>query len=272
LIRNGTLVAASILTLLAAVARADGDYASPTEDRMRMSLGVMQVGASTSLQVDSSSGAAGTYINGENTLGLDKTQYDPKFQAEVRAGERNRVRIDYFALDRSNTRTLTGAPLAFGDAILLVGDPVLTDLSFRDFELTYGYSFVRNATVEVAGTVSVNAIDGSARLRVATATRHVDSRQDFAGPYPNPGIEATWVLSKRFYLDGRAQFLRVSVDHLSGSLGLYELDALYRLRPNISFALGYNMVRANLASRQASEGGLFQFDTQGPQLFVRVAF
>jgi hypothetical protein len=62
------------------------------------------------------------------------------------------------------------------------------------------------------------------------------------------------------------------VDHLDGSVGIYELDALYRLRPNISFAMGYNVFRASLISRQTKQAGFFNFDSKGPEIFVRIAF
>ena len=44
------------------------------------------------------------------------------------------------------------------------------------------------------------------------------------------------------------------------------------MRPNVSFALGYSMFRANLMSRQTKQAGLFNFDSSGPEVFVRVAF
>jgi hypothetical protein len=47
-------------------------------------------------------------------------------------------------------------------------------------------------------------------------------------------------VSKRFYVDGRAQYLKVNISNLDGSLGIYELDVLYRYRPNVSFAVGYS--------------------------------
>jgi hypothetical protein len=62
------------------------------------------------------------------------------------------------------------------------------------------------------------------------------------------------------------------VQNLDGSLGLYEFDALYRLRPNIAFGVGYNIVKANLASTKSTESGFFDFSTKGPEVFVRVAF
>jgi hypothetical protein len=89
---------------------------------------------------------------------------------------------------------------------------------------------------------------------------------------PTIGLDSTYVLSKRFYLDARAQYFKLAVDHLTGSLGFYELAALYRLRPNISFALGYTAAKATLASRQTRTSGQFDFDSKGPEFFVRIAF
>ncbi len=269
MIKNGMAVAA--LALIATLAHAD-DYLSPTEEKVRLSLGIMHMSSSTDIRLDSSQGVMGTPVNAENEFGLDRSDIEPKFQAMVRVDERNRLRFDYFTLDRTGNTTLQGAPILFRDVILQTGDPVQSTLNLRTFGITYGYSFLHTETYEVAATVGINSTDITAEARVATETRHVDQREDAAGPLPTLGLDATYVLSKRFYLDGRAQYLRVSVDHLDGSLGFYELDALYRLRPNVSFALGYNVVRANLVSTKISQSGYFDFDSKGPELFVRIAF
>jgi hypothetical protein len=264
--------AAVLLSVFATGARADGDYLSPTEDRVRISLGVMQTSATTTFQQDTSAGNPGSVINGENMLGLDRRQTDPKFEVEIRAGERNRLRLDYFSLDRNDTKTLTGAQLNFGNQTLLIGDPVQTDLSIRAFGLTYLHSFVHNDRLELASTVGVSDIDVDSQLRVATATRHVYISHSVAGPLPTPGIEATWVLSKRFYIDGHAQYLRGGLHQIGGSLDAYEINALYRLRPNISFALGYAGFQSRFYSRRPGDAGFAELDAHGPQLIVRVAF
>ncbi len=80
------------------------------------------------------------------------------------------------------------------------------------------------------------------------------------------------MISKRFYVDARAEYVKANVDDLRASLGFYELDAFYRLRPNIAFAAGYNMVRAHLFSAQTTQAGYFNFNTSGPEVFVRVSF
>jgi hypothetical protein len=265
---NGVVLAA--LMLVATLAHAE-DYLSPTEERVRLSLGVVRLSNDTNLQLDSSAGVPGTAVNAEDAFGLDKNDYAAKIQAMVRVGERHRLRFDYFSLDRSDPTTVT-QPIIFRDVVLLPGDPLNSDLSIRTFGISYGYSFLHNDRYEVAATIGVNDTDISARARVQTQARHVDQSEDQAGPVPTVGLDATYVVSKRFYLDGRAQYLRVRIDQLDGTVGIYELDALYRLRPNISFALGYTMFRASLESAQAKQSGFFNFNSKGPEFFVRIAF
>jgi len=261
---------ALLATLLAGAAQAE-DYLSPTEERVRLSLGVAHLDSNTTVQIDSSAGVTGTLVNAENNFGMDKSDFEAKFQIMLRVGERNRVRFDYFSLDRTGSTTLN-QDILFRNVELLPGDPVNSNLSIDVLSVTYGYSFIHSEKLEVAATLGLNVTDVSARARVNTPTRHVDQTEDQAGPFPALGLEATYVISKRFYVDGRAQYFRANIDDLDGSLGFYELDALYRLRPNISFALGYEFAKAHLLSAQASKAGLFNFSTKGPEFFVRVAF
>jgi hypothetical protein len=142
----------------------------------------------------------------------------------------------------------------------------------RTLGINYEYSFVHRERFELAATIGINDTDISARARVATQTRHVDQQEDQAGPFPSIGLDTTYVLSKRFYVDARAQYFKAAVDHLTGTLELYEFAALYRLRPNVSFALGYNATKADLVSRQPKDSGSFNFDSKGPEFFVRIAF
>ena len=258
------------LALFATLAQAE-DYSSPTEDRVRLSLGVARYSNNTDIQINSTADIPGTPINAEDQFGLDKSDYEAKIQAMVRVGERHRLRFDYFSLDRSGQTTVT-QPIVFRDVVLQPGDPLNSDLSIRTFGITYGYSFLHSDRYEVAATIGINDTDISARARVQTQARHVDQTEDQAGPIPTLGLDATYVVSKRFYFDGRAQYFKVHINNLDGSLGIYELDALYRLRPNISFALGYTSLRAHLNSTQPRQSGLFNFNSSGPEFFVRIAF
>lgn len=259
------------LALLAGIAHADGDYASPTDDRVRVTLGAMHVSTDTTLRVDSSTGVQGTTVGGENQFGLDPSDYEPKFQVMVREGERNRLWLDYFTLDRTGSAVIA-EPIVFRDVVIQPGDPLQSELDLRLLTLTYGYSFWHSEKVELAATLGISAVQIQATAKVATDAVHLDQSEDEAGPFATPGIAATWAVSKRFYFDGRVQYLSLHVKDLDGSLGIAELDALYRFRPNVSFGLGYTEVKAHLASVKTDNSGLFDFNTKGPEFFVRVAF
>ena len=258
------------LVQVAAPAHAD-DYLSPTDERVRLSLGAEFLSNTTNMRLDSSAGLPGTPIDAESALGLDSSDVEPKFDAMVRVGERHRLRFDYFTLDRTGQTTLT-TPIVFRDSLLLVGDPVDTNLSLRSLGINYEYSFIHREKFELAATFGISDTDLSASARVATATRHVYQTENQAGPLPTFGLDSTYVISKRFYIDGRAQYFKLSVDHLTGTVEYYEFAALYRYRPNISFALGYTSAKADIDSRQTKTSGYFDLNSKGPEAFVRVAF
>jgi hypothetical protein len=268
MIKNG--LAVLTLALMTTVAHAD-DYLSPTNERVRLSLGFMHVSSTTDIRLGSNAGAPGTQVNAEHVLGLDGSDFEPKFQAMVRAGERHRLRFDYFTLDRTGQATV-GAPIVFRDVVLQTGDPVQTDLSIRSLGITYEYSFIHREKFELAATFGIHDTDFSARARVFTQTRHVNQTDDQAGPVPTIGLDSTYVISKRFYVDARAEYFRVAVAHVTGSLGFYDLAALYRYRPNVAFGLGYTATKANVTSRRTNNLAYFNLDSQGPEFFVRIAF
>ena len=83
--KNGVGVA--VLALFATLTHAE-DYLSPTEERVRLSLGIVRVSNNTDLQIDSSTGVPGTPINAEDQFGLDKADYEAKIQAITSALER----------------------------------------------------------------------------------------------------------------------------------------------------------------------------------------
>jgi hypothetical protein len=269
-----TVLGASVLcvSMLGAAARADDGYLSPTEDRVRLSLGIVEVGSATQLRVDNAAGTAGTNFDAESDLGLDRHDLEPSFAIMVRGGENNRLQFDYFTLDRSATKTLTLGPSAYGDVTLLNGDPVQTQLDMRLLGITYGYSFWHSDWLELAATLSVNDAQASNQIRVDTATRNVYARQDLAGPVPTLGLAATWVVNRHFYLDGGARYVKLAIHHDEGSLGIYELDAVYRFHPNVAIALGFEDVHADLMTRRTGDNDFFRFDFRGPQLLLRVAF
>ncbi|MGA2776427.1 MAG: hypothetical protein ABSF94_02645 [Steroidobacteraceae bacterium] len=272
MINNSKILVGVSLTLIASAALADGDYFSPTDERVALSLGVVHLSSATSMRVDNSAGTAGTTFNGESDLGLDSSDVEPKFEAAVRTGGTTRLFFDYFSLDRSDTKVLASGPAAYGDVVLLAGDPVQTDLNLRVFGVGFGHSFLHFEKFELTGIIAINDTELNSSVRVQSATRHVYDSQSLAGPFPTPAIALTWAPFRHFYFDANAKYMKISVDHLSGTLSVYDADVFYRIHPNVALALGYSDTRVNLVSRQQADQGAFVLESKGPELFLRVAF
>jgi hypothetical protein len=268
---GGAALGLALLALLAPLAHADGDYISPTDDRLRVSLGVMKVSSSTTIRADSTTGVTGTVLDGESQFGLDKSDYEPQFEVMMRAGTRNRLWLNYFTLDRDGS-TIVQEPISFRDVVLQPGEPLQSELDLRVLTITYGYSFWHSERLELAATLGISSVQIDAQAKVATEQVHVNETETAAGPFPTPGIAATWSLGRHFYLDGRVQYLNLHINDLDGSLGLGQIDAVYRFHPNVALALGYTEVKAHVDSTKTSDSGLFDFDSKGPVLFVRVSF
>lgn len=271
MIRNSKGLLSLALALSSSAALAD-DYFSPTDERVAISLGIVHVSSTTTMRVNNSTGTAGTTFNGESDFGLDSANFEPKFAAAVRAGDRTRVFFDYFTLDRNDSKVLAAGPVAFGNAVLNAGDPVQTDLSLRVLGLGFGHSFLHGEKFELTGLIAVNDLQINSSVRVQSPTRHVYDAQSVAGPFPTPGIAATWAVSSRVYVDATAKYMKLSIDHLDGTMSIYDFDVFYRVHPNVALALGYNAIRVDLVSRQSADQGAFQLESKGPELFVRVAF
>lgn len=251
-------------------AQAD-NYVSPTDARVSLSLGFMHVSSSTTLRADTSARTLGTSLNGEQAFGLDAADFEPKFQAIVRVATRHRLSFDYFTLDRSGNGTANEI-IQFRDVTFLIGDPLQSKLSLRTFGITYDYSFWHSEKLEIAASFGVHETDISAMLKVQTPTRHIMQSNDQAGAVPTLGLDSTWVISKRFYVDGRIQYLSVHLNNFVGSLGFFTFDALYRYRSNLSLGVGYTAVKADISSINSSQAGRFDINSKGPEVFFRVAF
>ena len=260
--------------LAATLAHAD-DYLSPTDERVRLSLGVdARVERPPTCSWTAARVCRARRSTRRTILASTRSTSSPRFQAMVRVGERHRLRFDYFTLDRSGQTTITGSPIVFRDVILQPGDPVQTDLSLRiarhqlriflhasrAIRTGRHHRHQRHRHLGPRPRVHANPARGSdARIKAGPfpdprSRRHLRGEQTILFRCPRPILQS-W---RSITSTERSSF--------------YELARLYRLRPNVSFALGYTAVRADIDSRQTTKRGFFNFNSKGPEFFVRIAF
>ena len=156
--------------------------------------------------------------------------------------------------------------------VLQPAEPLQSELDLRMLGITYGYSFWHGEKLELAATLGVTSVEIAAQAKVATEAVHINQIRGHRGSLSDSGHRRDVGAEQALLPRRRAQYLSLTSWKFDGSLGMGEIDALYRFRPNVSFAVGYTEVKAHLSSNKTHESGLFNFNTKGSEIFIRVAF
>jgi hypothetical protein len=280
-------VAAVILGVPTAPAFADRDHdpnsgaplpphqhetASPITDHFYVRGTFYDPQLKTNLRVDPSfaaPGVTGTPVNGEKDLGLPSRLQQGRVEFMFRLRERSKVRVDYFEADRSGSKVLAN-DVVFGNQTFAAGQLTQTSLDWRQFDITYTYSLVRNDRFEVGTGVGVYFIQVDAIGQVPAKNQ----RQEETGatPYPALPLDLTWCISSRWAATARGAYLKARLNGFRGWYADIHEDIQYRWNPNFAIGLGYSTIRTSLTRHGGSFPGVFALSINGPEAFVRFSF
>lgn len=262
-----TLVACLAMALVGAAEAAPAP--SPITDRFHLRGTYFSATAATDVRLDPAAGSPGTELDAERDLGLDDQIDQGRIELMFRLRERNRIRVDFFKLDRFGAETLT-RQVVFGDEVFDIDDTVVSSLDLRMLGFTYTYSFVRRESFELGAGLAIHLMETEASGAVPTEFRGEQEAQ--AGALPSLALDLAWRLSQRVSVAARGQYFSASVEEFDGAMGDYHLDVQYRLRPNLALGVGFSSISLALESRDADRPGRFDLKTRGPELFFRVSF
>lgn len=243
--------------------------ASPITDHFDLRGDFFAPSVSTDFRVDGATGTPGTPLSAEKDLGLDGKIDQGRIELMFRLRERNRLRVDFFRLQRDGDKKLD-RQVTFGDAVFNVNDRVISQANWDTMGFTYTYSFLRRDRFELGAGIGVHLLEAEARGEVrARSERQVASG---VGAFPTIAVDGTWRISKRFALTARGQTFNATVGNFSGSLSDYHADLQYRWRSNLALGLGYSSLRYNLKIDTSSFTGFVNLSARGPEFFVRISF
>ena len=262
------LIAASAPFIAAHVGAAE-NYASPIDDRFRLTAGALLASTATTLRLDGAIPNSGTLINAEDDLGLADKNTLADVEIMIGMRERHRVRLNYFKLDRDAAQPLARQLLIRGDTYN-VNDFVESSFDVRMLSLTYSYSFLHKPRIDLAGSFGLNVLEFHARALLRA--RSLDQSEDEAGPFPTIGLDVLVPLSTRFYVEARAEYLKVSIQDFDGSAENLHAGFVYRWRENLAFGIGYRKFDINATSNSVGDTGKFELNNSGAQAFVRMSF
>jgi hypothetical protein len=250
-------------------AHAQDTMISPVEDYFRLSAGLLSASAETEMRLDADDGTEGTLVSGEDDLGLRDQGEMGDVELELRIRERHRLRFNYFRLDRSASQIID-REILFGDDIFDAGDLVDSRLDWREFSITYGYTFLRRARFEAYGTFGLHLAEVRAFGEVDADDIREEENQVF--PIPALGIGTLVRISDRFHVEARAEYLSVSYEDVEGELLDLRGSVIYRFNRNLALGAAYVFTKREVEATEIGDSGFFDLRHDGPELFLRATF
>ena len=247
---------------------------SPITDRFYIRGSFFDPQVRTNLRVDPSfagPGVTGTPVNGEKTLGLPGRLRQGRVEFMFRLRERGRLRVDYFEADRSGSNRLT-SDVAFGNVTFAAGQTTQSSLDWRQFDITYSYSLLRNGRFEVGTGLGIYFLQVDAIGEVPGQFPPQRQEVSAATPFPALPLDLTWRISSRWAATARGAYLKATLSGFHGWYADLNEDLQFRVNPNFALGLGYASVRASLTRRGGTFPGKFIMSVSGPQAFVRFSF
>ena len=225
----------------------------------------------TNLRVDPSGppGALGTWVSAENDLGLPERLHQGRVEFMFRLRERGKVRVSYFESDRSGSAVLAH-DVVFGDQTFGAGQLTESSFDFRQFDITYTYSFVRNSRFEIGSGIGVYFLQVDAIGHVPA--QNLRNEVSAASPFPALPLDLTWRISGRWALTARAAYLKATLNGFHGWYADLHEDLQYRFGPNFAVGFGHTALRTSLTRSGGSFPGVVDMSTSGPEAFVRFSF
>jgi hypothetical protein len=242
---------------------------SPIEDRFAMRASYFQPDMTTQLRYDVSPTQQGTPISAEDTLGMDDRLNQAVLEMMVRLRPRHRLRADYMKFSRDGSAPL-GDIIDFGNDTFLADELVESSIDMRLLGLTYTWSLLRLPRAELGLGLGVHLVEAKGTAEVPA--RSEGEAFSVTGPLPTFALDGTVMLTKRFSLNARVQYLAPTIGEVSGSFTHYHADVQFRAWPNLSFGLGYTGYTARVDSTDSAFTGRFVMKARGPELFARVSF
>lgn len=219
---------------------------------------------------------AGTSIDLESDLNLNKHKTLPQISAGVRLGGGWSLLGEYYSLSRSGS-TAVSRDLVFDDVVYPSGAQVDSSFDSTIYRAVVGYSFVRDENTQIGAAIGLHAtkfdlqLRGEARIGEATVSGE-QRRRDFLAPLPTLGVFAAQKIGQDVTLSARGDYLSLKIDDYKGRLFNGEAAVTWRFSKNVGIGAMYRYVNYRVDVDKDRWVGRLQYRFSGPALFLRVGF
>ena len=227
-------------------------------------------------------------IDVEDVLGVDDGKVVAWAGVSWHFANRHSIELEYFFLNRSNTRSDTFAPpIQIGDFFIEDGQ-ISTSYDTDIARLTYGFSAIRsdrtdlqlktglhlaslNTGVKLSGSVCDPTTTPSMPPGCPTAGVGVDSL-GVSTPLPHVGVSYGYALSPTVAFSAAAMGFAVKLGSIDGSIIEIDADVVWQPWRNIGFGVGARYFRTSVDSTGSELNGSFKLEHFGSTLYMQAVF
>jgi hypothetical protein len=236
-------------------------------DKLRVSLGGFYADTNTSVRVDANT-ALGADVNFEDLLGLSNRKLVGEANMYWRFGERWRLGVDYFSINRSGNRTLT-QDVTWNGQTYTVGTNVSSQSRISDLRTTVGYSVFKRSDKELGFGAGLHwtgmkfSLDASG---VGAESKSVTAPLPVVYMYSNVALTDTWAMSTRL------DWLSLNYDKYSGSVRAVGFDFIYQPYAHVAFGVGWHAMILGLKVENTDSQMQVRLGLQGPAANASYSF
>lgn len=225
--------------------------------------------SNSDIRVDSQTvGVAGTLIDFEDDLGIDRRKALPMFGAQWRFAERHQVGLAYFALRRSG-ELIIDEEIRWGDALYPIGADISSFFDTEVTRLAYRYDLVpgRQADLWIGGGIHIT--DMSAGL---TETTLGGVAIGSSAPLPMLTGALNYRVAPNWTLAVMGEWFGIELGDIEGALWHGDLALHWQAWERFGLAIGFNYFELDFGLGDADFRGLFDYRYMGPFLGVDISF
>jgi len=241
--------------------------------RFKVTAGAFFPVNNTQIQVGTNNGNHGTEIDLEDDLGFSKSSSSFIGTFDWRISRRSRLGFEFFALNRSSTKTLE-RQIDFGEHTYNINTRVTALFDVQIARIAYGYAFLSKPKYEAGLLIGTHVLFADLGMRVDANQASLEYRDsfNFTAPLPDIGIWGEFVLGKRFGLYVNANYLALKIDDIDGRIISYNLALSYNVYQNLSLTAGYTGLNFKVDTVKERLNGYLKWGYNGPTITAVYTF
>jgi len=279
--RPGPLPAMAALLLLSGLGDAFAEERpawrdDPFGSRFVIGAGPFWARLDTKVRLDSSTGALGTVIDFESTLGMDENDELPLLMGYYRFAKNHRASFQYFKLNRDGA-AVSDVPIRFGEVIFPANLPLRSYFDVDVYALSYSYSLIHDEKKELAFNFGLQFQDIEMGIAGSLGPGLISEDADALAPLPTFGGTFDYAFSEKWMFTSSLGVFALELNlgdesEFAGEITQFNVGVAYSAFENVGFALQYNYFRVDVDVTDPDWVGFLKYEYRGPVLSVVAYF